>query len=144
VGAIMMGVVILVGLLGPLVWDMNLVYVSSSPLNLPPAWIHREQGAPSQAVPTPEATATKTGGLGGSSILELMQSTPDPNRANPSDVGPGNPTGDPAHPLGTDDQGRDILALIISGAPSSLRVGVIAASVGMLLGILLGFSAGFL
>jgi peptide/nickel transport system permease protein len=37
-----------------------------------------------------------------------------------------------------------MLALIISGAPSSLKVGVIAATIGMVLGIILGFSAGFL
>jgi peptide/nickel transport system permease protein len=143
-GTIMVGAVILLGLLGPFFWNMNLVYVSSSPLNLPPAWVHRETPVATQA-PTPAATATKAGGgLGGSSILELMESTPSPHRDNPSDVGPGNPSGDPAHPLGTDDQGRDMLALIIAGAPSSLRVGFIAAFVGMVLGIILGFSAGFL
>lgn len=48
-----------------------------------------------------------------------------------------------AHPLGTEDSGRDMLALIIVGAPNSFLVGVIAATVGMGLGILLGFTAGF-
>lgn len=48
------------------------------------------------------------------------------------------------HPLGTETSGRDILALLIVGAPNSLLVGVIAASIGEGLGILLGFSAGFL
>ncbi|HIC88197.1 MAG TPA: ABC transporter permease [Anaerolineae bacterium] len=52
--------------------------------------------------------------------------------------------GDPAHPLGTDNMGRDMLALVITGAPASLRVGFIAAGVGMAIGILLGFTAGFL
>ncbi len=52
--------------------------------------------------------------------------------------------GDPAHPLGTDNSGRDMLALIITGMPSSLRVGFIAAGVGMTLGIILGFTSGFL
>jgi len=52
--------------------------------------------------------------------------------------------GDPAHPLGTDNMGRDMLALIITGAPSSLRVGFIAAGIGMTVGIVLGFTSGFL
>jgi peptide/nickel transport system permease protein len=48
------------------------------------------------------------------------------------------------HPLGTENSGRDMLALVITGAPSSLRVGFIAAGIGMVVGILLGFTAGFL
>jgi len=48
------------------------------------------------------------------------------------------------HPLGTENSGRDLLALIIVGAPNSFLVGVIAAVVGMGVGIFLGFSAGFL
>jgi peptide/nickel transport system permease protein len=48
------------------------------------------------------------------------------------------------HPLGTENSGRDMLALIIVGAPNSFLVGVIAAGVGMSLGIILGFSAGFM
>jgi peptide/nickel transport system permease protein len=48
------------------------------------------------------------------------------------------------HPLGTENSGRDMLALIIVGAPNSFLVGVIAAGVGMGLGILLGFTAGFM
>lgn len=48
------------------------------------------------------------------------------------------------HPLGTENSGRDMLALIIVGAPNSLMVGVVAAGVGITIGILLGFSAGFI
>ncbi len=48
------------------------------------------------------------------------------------------------HPLGTENSGRDMLALLIVGAPNSFLVGVIAATVGMSVGMLLGFSAGFL
>jgi peptide/nickel transport system permease protein len=48
-----------------------------------------------------------------------------------------------AHPLGTENSGRDMLALIIVGAPNSFLIGIIAASVGMGVGILLGFTAGF-
>ena len=47
------------------------------------------------------------------------------------------------HPLGTENSGRDMLALIIVGAPNSFLVGVIAATVGMGIGTLLGFTAGY-
>ena len=52
--------------------------------------------------------------------------------------------GVPEHPLGTENSGRDMLALLIVGAPRTLAIGVVAASVGMGVGILLGFTAGFL
>ena len=52
--------------------------------------------------------------------------------------------GDPAHPLGTENSGRDMLAVMLNGAPSSLRIGLIAASIGLLLGAVLGCIAGFL
>jgi peptide/nickel transport system permease protein len=61
-------------------------------------------------------------------------------RTNP--YGFGNPSWD--HPLGTESNGRDMLAVLIVGAPRSLRVGLIAAGIGMLVGIMLGFTAGFL
>jgi len=51
--------------------------------------------------------------------------------------------GIPEHPLGTENSGRDMLALLIVGTPRTIGVGVIAASVGMGVGILLGFMAGF-
>lgn len=47
------------------------------------------------------------------------------------------------HPLGTDGGGRDLLALIIIGAPNTLFVGLLASVIGMSLGIFLGFTAGF-
>lgn len=47
------------------------------------------------------------------------------------------------HPLGTDGDGRDMLALMIVGSPRTLAIGFIAASAGMIIGILLGFTAGF-
>jgi peptide/nickel transport system permease protein len=150
IGVTMVGFVVLLGLLGPMFWDTKLALVSSSPLNLPPAWIHRQQPTPAAPTATAAATSDNTGGfgaggLGGSGLAEsLMQSTPAPGQDTSQNVGSGEPTGDPRHPLGSDDQGRDMLALIITGAPASLRVGVIAASFGMLLGIILGFAAGFL
>jgi len=60
------------------------------------------------------------------------------------ELGPGFGQPDPAHPLGTESSGRDMLALLLVGTPRSLRVGFIAAGIGMLVGIVLGFSAGYL
>lgn len=92
-GVIIVGFVLLMGLVGPLFWDLDLAYVASSPTNLPPVW---QEG------------------------------------------------GDPAHPLGTENMGRDMLALLISGSPATLQVGFVVAIVGMTVGIILGFTAGFI
>jgi peptide/nickel transport system permease protein len=48
------------------------------------------------------------------------------------------------HPLGTESNGRDMLAQLIVGTPSSLKVGFIAASIGMGVGLILGSLAGYL
>ncbi len=48
------------------------------------------------------------------------------------------------HPLGTENSGRDMLALIVTGAPATLRVGLIVGLVSISLGILLGFTGGYL
>jgi peptide/nickel transport system permease protein len=97
VGASVVALIILVGLVGPLFWDVTLARVGTSPLNLPPFWVQNQD-----------------------------------------------PAGTTAHPLGTDNSGRDMLALIILGAPASLKVGFIAAGLGMAVGIVLGFTSGFL
>lgn len=60
------------------------------------------------------------------------------------DLGPGFQKPDPAHPLGTESSGRDMLALLIVATPRSLRVGFIAAAIGMGAGIILGFVSGYL
>ncbi len=49
-----------------------------------------------------------------------------------------------AHPLGTDNAGRDMLALILIGVPRSLFNGFSASAIGTVVGVLLGFSAGYL
>jgi len=49
-----------------------------------------------------------------------------------------------SHPIGTDGGGRDMLAMIIVGAPNTLFVGLLASVIGMSIGIFLGFSAGFI
>jgi peptide/nickel transport system permease protein len=46
-------------------------------------------------------------------------------------------------PLGSDDQGRDMLAVLVAGVPLTLRVGFIAGTVGLLIGMLLGFLSGY-
>ncbi|TDE14304.1 ABC transporter permease [Jiangella asiatica] len=48
------------------------------------------------------------------------------------------------HPLGTENSGRDMLALVISGAPATLRIGLIVGVISIVIGIVLGFSAGYL
>ncbi len=51
--------------------------------------------------------------------------------------------GDWSFPLGTDDQGRDVLSSIMYGTRLSLEVGFAAVVVAMLLGITLGLFAGY-
>ncbi|MHC1770566.1 MAG: ABC transporter permease [Flexilinea sp.] len=48
-----------------------------------------------------------------------------------------------AYPLGTDQQGRDMLAAIIVGTPLTLRIGLFAGIIGTVIGTLLAFIAGF-
>lgn len=48
-----------------------------------------------------------------------------------------------AHPMGTDELGRDTLARIIHGAQVSLQVGVISVGIAFFLGVTLGLLAGF-
>ena len=48
----------------------------------------------------------------------------------------------PAHPLGTDDLGRDLLARMLYGGRISLAVGFAAMLTGILIGVLIGAIAG--
>lgn len=48
------------------------------------------------------------------------------------------------HLLGTDNLGRDVLAYLVNGSRSSLFVGLTATLIAMLLGTLIGISAGYL
>jgi peptide/nickel transport system permease protein len=48
-----------------------------------------------------------------------------------------------AHPLGTDSFGRDIMALIVVGTPQTVKVGLIAGVISLLVGSLLGFAQGY-
>lgn len=45
--------------------------------------------------------------------------------------------------LGSDDQGRDLAAVLVAGLPLSLQVGFIAGAVGLIIGTILGFVAGY-
>jgi len=51
--------------------------------------------------------------------------------------------GDPAHLLGTDQVGRDLLSRVIYGGRVSLLVGVAAVLISASLGVLLGLGAGY-
>jgi peptide/nickel transport system permease protein len=48
------------------------------------------------------------------------------------------------YPLGTDDQGRDLLAVMIAGLPDTMRIGFLAGAIGLGIGIVLGFLSGYL
>jgi peptide/nickel transport system permease protein len=50
---------------------------------------------------------------------------------------------DPAHPLGTDGLGRDMLSRIIYGARTSLAVGVLGTLLAALVGVPVGLLAGY-
>ena len=51
--------------------------------------------------------------------------------------------GSAGHPLGTDDQGRDLLSTILYGARISLGVGLASVLLAMLLGVMLGLVSGY-
>lgn len=112
-------------------------------------------------IPATTASGFGSSGLGGTGLTSLMSTpaagsavTPTSIPALDSDTAAAiargtarrayQPLGDWNHPLGTTNQGRDMLAVLIYGAPASLRVGIIAATVGTILSIILGFSSGFL
>ena len=48
-----------------------------------------------------------------------------------------------AHPFGTDELGRDVLARMVYGASLTLQVGFIAVGIAVTIGILLGLPAGY-
>ncbi|MFC1525231.1 ABC transporter permease [Candidatus Latescibacterota bacterium] len=48
-----------------------------------------------------------------------------------------------AYPFGTDDAGRDLLAVMVVGVPLTLRIGFMAGIVGLGVGIALGFLSGY-
>jgi peptide/nickel transport system permease protein len=96
-GAAVIGLFLIGALVGQILWDENLAFVASSPLNLPPVGVEYK-----------------------------------------------GQVGTWEHPLGTENSGRDMLSVILMGVPRSLFIGFTAASIGLVVGILLGFSAGYI
>ncbi len=48
------------------------------------------------------------------------------------------------HPLGTDDKGRDLLAMLVSGARVSLQIGLLATGLAIFLGTVIGVTSAYL
>ena len=48
------------------------------------------------------------------------------------------------HPLGTDDKGRDMLAMLVSGARVSLQVGLLATLIAIFIGTVMGVVSAYL
>ncbi len=48
------------------------------------------------------------------------------------------------HPLGTDDKGRDMLAMLVSGARVSLQVGLLATLIAIIIGTITGVLSAYL
>lgn len=48
-----------------------------------------------------------------------------------------------AHWLGTDRLGKDILAVMVEGTPKTIRIGLIAGTLGVVIGTLLAFFSGY-
>ncbi|HEX9269796.1 MAG TPA: ABC transporter permease [Candidatus Limnocylindria bacterium] len=73
-------------------------------------------------------------------ILAPVLAPYDPTEADPSQAL--DPPG-PAHWLGTDDLGRDVLSRTMYGARISLSVGLIAVGIGLIVGVSIGLVAGY-
>lgn len=52
-------------------------------------------------------------------------------------------TPSPQHPLGTDSVGRDVLALVVTGLWTSLKIGAIAGVLSTVIGVIVGFVAAY-
>ncbi len=66
----------------------------------------------------------------------------DISKASPLSGPPARPPS-ATYPLGTDQQGRDMMAALIAGTPLTLRIGLIAGLIGTLIGTVLAFVAGY-
>jgi len=66
----------------------------------------------------------------------------DVRTAQPTRALPGQPPS-ARYPLGTDEQGRNLLAVMVVGLPLTIKVGFLAGFVGVGIGTILGLTAGF-
>lgn len=78
--------------------------------------------------------------LGAASVLAPWLSPYDPNK--PQLLTQLRPPS-PAHPLGTDDLGRDLLTRILYGGRVSLSIGILAMALAVVIGTAVGALAGF-
>jgi peptide/nickel transport system permease protein len=62
--------------------------------------------------------------------------------ADPMSVPPETPPSR-EHPLGSDYQGRELLAVLIAGIPLGMKVGLLAGTIGIGIGCVLGFISGY-
>ncbi len=141
IGLAMVLFVASMALWGPLVWDMTQARVASAPLNLPPAWVG--SGETAATADDAAGAGTSDSAVTGGNPFAQGQAEEEAEEAAPVRASRfGTPTWE--HPFGTESNGRDMLAVLLVGAPRSLQVGFIAAGIGMIIGIILGFTAGFL
>ena len=66
----------------------------------------------------------------------------DTTKANPLSA-PADLSPSSEYPLGTDSTGRQLLPVLLRGTLYTLQIGLVAGSVGLLIGIILGFTAGY-
>ena len=66
----------------------------------------------------------------------------DPTDAKPPSYRPSQPPS-AEHWLGTDRLGKDILAVMVEGTPKTIRIGLIAGTIGVVIGTLLAFFSGY-
>jgi peptide/nickel transport system permease protein len=66
----------------------------------------------------------------------------DVNRYKPLSVAAGRPPS-AQFPLGTDSQGRDLMAVMIAGIPLTVYIGLVAGFLGVAIGAIMGFAAAY-
>ena len=105
-GLLMVGSIMLLGVIGPLFWDITLSYPASSPLNLPPVFAPGYGQTAEQIAAEQAQTETASSGslTGGNPFKKQEEAKPSAGTAG-SLVRVGTPTW--AHPLGTESNGRD-------------------------------------
>ena len=82
-----------------------------------------------------------TAAIVGTALCSLVYTPRDPLRM---EIGARLQPPSPAHFLGTDQYGRDLLSRVMRGAVASLAVGAVAVAIGMGIGVVLGATGGWL